>query len=116
MGTVLIVDDDLHFAFWLGQTLDGAGYESLPAKSTPDATALLAELKVPIDVLVLNPALPGSVDFVRALRSVHGNLKVICLDGEVDGEPLPIADAWRSKPDVVDELSALEWLYVIRSL
>lgn len=116
MKGVLIVDDDLGFAFWLGQTLDGAGYESMPAKSIPDATLLLAELRVPIDVLVLNPALPGCAVFEHTLRSSKGDLKVICLTGDADPEPLPSADVWRSKPDVADELSRLEWLQVIQSL
>jgi hypothetical protein len=38
MVTVLIIDNDLGFMFWLGQILSEAGYAVLPAKSAPEAS------------------------------------------------------------------------------
>ena len=41
MRTILIVDSDLGFVFWLGRALHDAGYEALPAKDVPEATAII---------------------------------------------------------------------------
>src|SRR5260370_6183096 len=46
--TVLIVDRELGFVFWLSQALDEAGYRAFPAKSIPDANNLLLELNIEI--------------------------------------------------------------------
>ena len=35
MVTVLIIDNDLGFIFWLGQILNDVGYAALPAKLRP---------------------------------------------------------------------------------
>ena len=59
MKNILIVDNDLGFVFWLCQALDAAGYETLPAKGVPEAVALLDELEVWVDVLMVRRTLPG---------------------------------------------------------
>ena len=41
MRSILIVDSDLGFVFWLGRALHDAGYEALPAKDVPEATAII---------------------------------------------------------------------------
>src|SRR5579862_1947430 len=60
LKTVLILDDDLRFGFWLGHLLDAATvYSALPARSVPDATLLVRQLNLKVDVLVINLALTG---------------------------------------------------------
>ena len=57
--TILITDRDLGFVFWLGQLLDDAGYQALPARSSVDAIALQNQFHLKIDLLILNPSLVG---------------------------------------------------------
>jgi DNA-binding response OmpR family regulator len=116
--TVLILDNDLGFVFWLGRTLDAAGYQTLPAKNISDATILLEELTLEIDLLIVNPSLPGAAEFVSMLRRSTRRLKVIAIS-DVDGPvtTLPGVDAWRRKPDnIVDEVTTLEWVQLTQSL
>ena len=70
--TVLILDTEVAFAFWLGQALIQAGYDAFPANSCEDATELLSRLNVGIDLLVLNFRLGGARDFAAALRRSPG--------------------------------------------
>jgi hypothetical protein len=114
--TVLITDSNLHFVFWLGQTLDAAGYESFPARSISEATAILAEIPSPIEVLVINPALPGAQEFVNGLLRGQEFLKVICLEASGRERTHLPADTWGTKSDVVDELGKGEWLQAMERL
>jgi DNA-binding response OmpR family regulator len=102
---VLIVDNDLGFVFWLGQALDAAGYDTLPAKGVAEAVALLAELKVEVDVLILRPALRGGEEFAADLRyNQNGQLKTIALTEEDEGRLASMSgwDGWQMKPRLPD--------------
>lgn len=113
--TVLIVDADLGFVFWLGQVLDVAGYSAFPARSVPDARALLAECKLAVDVLILNPSLPGASDLVTAFRHNPENIKVVAVSegGSINGSRLD-ADATCYKPADISEQTRLEWTRVLQ--
>jgi hypothetical protein len=116
--TILIVDSDLGFVFWLGQALLDAGYEALPAKGVREATALIEELKTEIDLLIINPALAGAPDLANSLRRFRGDLKVLAMLGEKDQEAgqIPNPDATIRKPLQVNlNVSAL-WLGIINQL
>ena len=118
MRTVLIIDKELGFVFWLGQALDQAGYQALPAKSLVDATALLGELNIRADLVILSFASPDASAFAETLRRQQGQLKVIAL---IEGweEPNPAAvgiDAWHSKPSVADEASKTDWIKTVRGV
>jgi hypothetical protein len=98
---ILIVDNDLGFVFWLGQALDAVGYDTLPAKGVTEAVALLAELKVEVDVLILRSALRGAEEFAADLRyNQNGHLKTIALTEENEGRPTSMLgwDGWQVKP------------------
>jgi hypothetical protein len=102
---VLIVDNDLGFVFWLGQTLDAAGYDTLPAKGVREAVTLLAEIRVKIDVLMVRSSLPGADVFAAELRwAQRGHLKTIALLDEADNQDESIAgwDGWQIKPSLPD--------------
>jgi hypothetical protein len=75
--TVLIVDPELGFVFWLGQALDRAGYQALPAKSCEDAAELLKQLNVEIDLLIVGHSLAGAGAFADALRHAQGHLSCL---------------------------------------
>src|SRR5215472_14245187 len=77
MKTVLVVDSDVGFVFWLGQGLDQNRYAVLPAANVPNARTLLDELRITADLVVVNPALPDAANFVEALRGRNPCLKVV---------------------------------------
>jgi len=116
--TVLIVDDDLGFVFWLGRSLDAAGYRSLPAKSITDATILLEELNIQIDLLIVNPSLPGAGGFISRLRRSPGSVKVIAVSDLEKPVTTPSGvDVWRRKfQGPVDSTSGLEWLQLVSGI
>jgi DNA-binding response OmpR family regulator len=113
--TILIVDTDLGFVFWLGRILDNAGFEALPAKTVADAANLLSWLSVRLDLLVINPSCSHTIAFVEERRS-DGLLKIIGIhDGESHDEVAGI-NVWLKKPEQTDELSGVEWLQRIESV
>ncbi len=109
--TVLIVDSDLGFVFWLGHFLDAAKFLALPAKSVPEAALLAMQLDLTVDVLVVNLALPGATDFIAALRRSNSALKAIgVFTGSSYGERAAGVNATYSKPTNLDEVARAEWL------
>ena len=115
---ILIIDSDLGSVFWLGQVLDTQGWESLPAKSLPDARLLLAELKIAIDLLIAPGSLPGVASFAETLRRSQGHLKMIGLlgDNEELSELELQMDAWLQKPFLTDETAKCHYLELIRGV
>ena len=116
--TVLIIDPELGFVFWLGQALDRAGYQALPAKNCEDAAELLKLLNVEIHLLIVGRSVAGAGAFAEALRHGQGHLKVIAVigDGEEPGAPFPGANAERLMLSDVDETSEIEWLETIEDV
>jgi len=106
VSTILIVDNDVGFAFWLGQGLHQAGYTAFPAESAPRAKAILDELKIAVDLLIVDSALPGAAGLVESLRYLNPNLKVIVLiDNDPGQDQIPDADAFCLKPFGTDKAS-----------
>jgi len=85
VATILILNDDLGFALWLGQALSASNCEALPATNVSEAEALIGHFKLDIDLVIVNPMVPGAVDFTRALRREQGHLHIATLDAETAG-------------------------------
>ena len=118
MKTIVIIDDDLGFVFWLGRVLGDAGYQVLPAKGFSEASALLSELNTEIDLLIANPSLAGAVDFVNALRRSRPNAKILAVLSEKDQEAGQIqnADITARKPLQADAAAATLWLKMVEQV
>lgn len=118
MKTVLIIDTDLGFVFWLGQALLEGGYNALPAKGVPEAKALLSELEAETDLLIVNPCLAGAADLIDALRASNVELKVLALRGEQDlsAAKIPCPDASIRKPLRPDRIASSLWLRTVEQL
>jgi DNA-binding response OmpR family regulator len=115
---ILIVDNDLGFVFWLCQALDAAGYETLPAKGVPEAVALLDELEVWVDVLMVRRTLPGADVFAAELRgSQRGHVKTIALLDQNDEQSESMADwdGWQVKLKVSDTIARKIFLSLVHS-
>jgi len=116
--TILIVDKDLGFVFWLGQILDAAGYTALPAKGVADATEIVSTLRLSIDILVAPQSEPNLHGLVERLRVTSPNLQVVAVAGERDqaiaGDRFDAV--WKRGPCRRDAAAKSEWLDLIYSL
>lgn len=79
VATILILDNDLGFAFWLGQILTAPHCTALPAFNVAEASELIGHFNLKIDFLIMNPAVPGAEEFTRALRKEHRQMRVATL-------------------------------------
>ncbi|MBZ5577305.1 MAG: hypothetical protein LAP40_12160 [Acidobacteriia bacterium] len=75
--TVLILDNDLGFVFWLGEILTQAGYYAIPAHTIEEATKLTRRLKVAADVVIVNPAVSGATEWTQSRRNPQFQRAVI---------------------------------------
>jgi DNA-binding response OmpR family regulator len=114
--TILLVDSDLGFAFWLGHALDQAGYDALPARSAADGLSLVRELNVTVDLVVVRASLPSAATLVGDLRKAFGSqVKVIAIvDEETAAEVRPWADVESLRPRVADENSRMALVHTVR--
>ena len=115
--TVWIVDNDLGFLWWLGEVFTEAGCRTLPALSCEQALALIKSLNVGIDLLVVNPQLPGVVKMLQSLSRAHPNLKIVAI-GKAS---TALTAAFRpqaslERPSASDSISRTEWLKKVRKL
>jgi DNA-binding NtrC family response regulator len=111
--TVWIVDNDLGFVWWLGEVFTEAGCRTLPALSCEQALALIKSLDLGIDLLVVNPQLPGVVKMLQSLSRAHPNLKIVAI-GKASAALRPQASLER--PSASDSISRPEWLKKVRKL
>jgi DNA-binding NtrC family response regulator len=120
MKTVLILDSDPGYQFWLGQVLSKAGYRGVPARSVAEVNALIKDLDLKIDLLIIDPRLEGAAEFVQATRSFPAPPHIIAaIERYSDLEwELHDVDVVRFKPSVADDLETMaeKWLTTIRSL
>jgi len=116
--TVLILDADLGFLFWLGKTLGSAGYRAVPAKSVSDAKRFLEEARLTIDLLIADPTLEGAVEFAHNLKEQQGYLQSIAVvesESDLRGG-LQGVDATVRKFVALDSAETTRWLDTIRRI
>jgi len=113
--TVLIIDTDLRFAFWLGRGLDQAGYLALPASNVTSAKRLVAEMSATVDLVVISAAMPDSDSFLADLSRARSGLTVIAVLDEPGPNRivLPKADLLENKPVDLSEDAKREWVGVV---
>ena len=116
MRTVLIVDWDLSFVFWLGTILDGAGYQAIPAKDIPNVISLVDQFKLEIDLLIVNPSLSEAVSWIDSLRQSRKSMKVIGVVEDSEAPHPTGVDASKPRPSRFDQRTRSEWLHLIRTL
>lgn len=75
--TVLIVDENLGFVWWLGEILSKAGCAVVPALSCSEALSLSKQLSLKIDLIFVNTALSGSSAMVESLNRSHQAVRII---------------------------------------
>jgi hypothetical protein len=115
--SVLILDDDLGFVFWLGEALVSAGYEAVPAVGVPDAKGRTGTFHFTPDLVIANPTLAGVAEFTRALRQGPRPAAVIEITTATGEAKIGLrADGFQPRPDVADDRAKLAWLRTIREV
>ena len=113
--TIFIVNGDLGFVFWLGRLLNEAGYQVWPARNGDDAAALMQELGAELDLLVIDPGLPGASRFIE-LQRARGDFRMIFVGRPEDFYRMPGSHTAPAKSSRPDGLSELEWITVVQNL
>jgi len=118
LKTILIVDRDLGFVFWLGQILDAAGSVAVPARGIAEAEEIVGMLRLPVDVLIAQPAEQGLRQFVDKLRFTSPDLQVVALASEEYPAVAvaPPGAVWKRKPRNRDEAARSDWADLIHDL
>ena len=116
--TILLIDPDLGFIFWLGQALDAAGYSAIPAVNTGAARELIEEHRLLIEILVINPLIDDAAPFITWLKETRAGLKTIAaIPGDAENYlSVPDFDAVIHKPDSLSKMAVTQWLNIIQSL
>ena len=115
--TVWIVDDDLGFVWWLGEIFTEAGCRALPALSCEQAVSLIKQLNLGMDVLVLNPQLPGVVGMLQIFRRVRPNFQIVTIGKPSSALTAAIRPkAKLERPSGSASVSRPVWLQEVRKL
>lgn len=113
MGScLLVVDNDLGFAFWLARVLDGAGYQAFPARDVYAAFVLLREiagLDSDMRMIIIGNTQSDAGSLVAHCRKRSPDLQVVWLrDGADSTSNGKEATAWaRPAGPGVDECKDL---------
>src|SRR6202048_5329457 len=78
--TVLVLDDDVLVRLPVVQLLRECGYRVLEAASSDEAIAILEKTAIPVDVVLSEIDIPGSmngVGFAQWARSIRPELKIL---------------------------------------
>ena len=85
---ILIVEDAIHVANLLAESVRLQGHEAIVATSGPEALSLL-DLRCP-DAVFLDIVMPGvsGIDVLRRIRATHPALPVIVITGSVSSKQI----------------------------
>jgi DNA-binding response OmpR family regulator len=115
--TVLILDQDLGFVFWLGEIFHEAGCRVVPALDSEHAISITETFTLTIDVAVMNPTLPGVAAVLSALARRGRAAKVVAIrDEKIDAVGTTQADFVLKRPVGFEEVSKAHWLERIQEI
>jgi DNA-binding response OmpR family regulator len=116
--SILIIDSNLGFAFWVAGLLERAGYQAFPARSVADATELLRHIGTNLQLLILSGTPADADTLVATLRTQQKQIRVLRLvDGsDSSGQLTSGVDLEVFKPEGKDENDQAELLQVIERM
>jgi DNA-binding NtrC family response regulator len=115
--TALIVDDDIGFVLWLGEMLNESGYQAIPALNSRQAMTLVKDLKLQVDVLVVNPKLRGAARTVKTLETAQPRLRVVLIsDPSAPAKTPDPKHATLERPSAWEPISRPLWITRIRKV
>ncbi len=115
-ATVLIVDRDLGFLFWLGALFSEIGCNVVPAFDCAQAAAMVNRLKLKIDVALVSSEMPGAAAMKCALSAAGRMLKIVAIRERAEATEAFEADAILTRPSAGQQVSRQEWLERIGEL
>jgi DNA-binding NtrC family response regulator len=83
--TILVVEDEFLLRAMLSDYLQGCGFKVLEGSTADEAVAIIENIDVPIDVVLTDIRMPGSMDgfgLVRWIRANRPDINVIIASGE----------------------------------
>jgi hypothetical protein len=114
--TVLIVDEDLGFVWWLGEIFHELGCRAVPALSCREALSLAETAKLTVDLIVVNPALSGVREMVKTLRTVRSP-KIVAIPQPRGLRRLgPDVHAVLERPSTGETVSRSKWIRTVRGI
>ena len=116
-SSVLIVDDDVAFVWWLGEVFTAAGYQSVPALHCRQALSLSKKLDLRVDLIAVNPQLPGVLRMLEAFAAARPGLKVILIQDH-NSEPSAAihGDATLQRPSGWEPVLRPQWQRKLRRI
>jgi DNA-binding NtrC family response regulator len=115
--TVLILDDDLGFVWWLGEIFRELGYNAVPALSSSQALSMIKAWDLRVDLAVLNPDLPGISPMIKAIERAHLAPKIVMIGEPTRGAMGRLAiHGTLERPSGQEPTSRQEWLTKIKLL
>ena len=109
--TVWIVDGDLGFVCWLGDIFREVGCRALPALSCKDAVALMKQLGIEPDLIVLNPNLPGVAGMLQGRIQANRHFKIVTIGPPPEALAVSLqAHAMLERPFGGESISRPEWV------
>jgi hypothetical protein len=116
--TLLIVDNDVGFLWWLGEIFTEAGYQAVPALNCSQALAAVKKFHMQVDLLVVNPALTAVSRLLTSLERPGRDLKIVLIREGPIGLKYPgfRYDATLTRPSGWEPVSRPDWLRKLRNL
>ena len=114
--TVLIVDEDIGFLWWLGEIFREIGFRCFPALNADDAVGIARAPSVQVTLLVLNPRIPAARVVIDAFAQKTPPKILLVTDGDTPRISGFAADAFLARPSSTESLSREEWGARIRRL
>lgn len=114
--TVLVVDEDVGFIWWLAELLAEDGYRSIPALGCRQALSLIKSSDGAVELALVNPRLRGATRLIAALRQYRTSKIVLIQEPEAPHSPIEGAIAFLEKPAGSAPVSRLEWRQKLRRL
>jgi hypothetical protein len=75
--TVLIVDQDLGFVWWLGEILHSGGCTVVPALNCQQAITLMKELRLNLDLIIVDPILRDVPSMIETITATRHEVKIV---------------------------------------
>lgn len=116
-GTVLVVDKDIAFAWWLGEVFGDAGCYVVPALNCRQALQMVKRLRMKVDIVAGNPGLPGFSKMIRSLSGSRRPVKIIAIVNEGDDAAVTAqGDATLERPSGTSVISRQEWVRRVQEI
>lgn len=115
--TILIVDNDVGFVWWLGAVSTEIGCHSVPALNCAQAQTLVKKLQLSVNLLIVNPTLSGIGQLIKSLN--NSDLKVVAIFENntfaFDAHGVHY-DATITRPSGWEPVSSQEWQRKMKTL